>query len=171
MLCGINIPRRWCNPGSLGWTASNLPQIGVGLRLGQTRWLPVVISLWTGPRRSAHGPKALGPFLCGPQQSASSPLIYREASGGLLSLAGSQRSKLTDHRLSRRATGSWSRLQNILNHKFLLLGPHRSGLSYLEWKLIRALINTWIWSPASYSGAAPSSGAFQFRLSPAQRSV
>lgn len=57
-----------------------------------------------------------------------------------------------DHGSSLRATGSWSTLQNILNHEVLLLGPRRSGSSYLEeWKLIHALISTWILSPASYS--------------------
>ena len=48
--------------------------------------------------------------------------------------------------------GVRSRLQNILNDEFLLLGPPRSGSSYLEeWKLIRALISTWTLSPAFYS--------------------
>lgn len=57
----------------------------------------------------------------------------------------------TDLRFSFRAMGVWSRLQNILNDEFLLLGPPRLGSSYLEeWKLIRALISTWTLSPAFF---------------------
>ena len=132
-------PRRWCDPGFSGWTAPNLPQIGVGLRLGQTRWFPVVICLWTGPGRSAHGPKSPGPFLCGPQQSASSPPIYREASEGLLSLAGGQWSSIqtTDPVLEQQDRGQDSRIfWTTRSSCWVLAGQDRLTLKNGNWFML-----------------------------------